>query len=185
MIFNALNGCRWSIAACLFALLLGCGGGGGPNDPILGVPVSITKAPDLVPGTTPTPTVTVTTPTGTVTVNPTVLETFPADGDELICPEDPLSAKFSEPMDAATITADTFLLTFINGSGVVQEVEAAQVDYDAATQTASFQPVGIMASGAQHTATIKSGVNGVKNLAGVSLANDFVWTFRTRSIICN
>jgi Bacterial Ig-like domain len=214
MIFNLMSMCRWSIAACLLALMVGCGGGGGANDPILGVPVSIAaQAPNAAPVTPPpvepTPTIpapttstvpttsttpttttipttstTPTTPTGTVTVSPTVLEVSPADGEQLVCPEDNLRAKFSEPMDPATITVDTFLLTFIDSNGVEKLVEVAAIDYDAATRTAILVPSGLLVGDAIHTATIKSGVDGVKNLAGVPLASDFVWSFRTRRLIC-
>jgi hypothetical protein len=162
--------CRRLAASCVLFLVVGCGGGG--VDPILGIPSGTTV-------TNPAP----------IAAAPTVTSTTPVDQATLVCPDSNVIAVFSEPMDAATINTSTFLITFLEPPAFVESVSVnGLVEYDAATRTASFIPTengGILLGNTQYTATLKSGVDGVKSVAGVPLQADFVWTFTTSPRICS
>jgi Bacterial Ig-like domain len=158
--------CRLAVSCVLF-LIAGCGGGGA--EPILGIPTgtSVTAPPPAPPNV----------------AAPTVTSTTPIDQDELVCPDSDVQAIFSEPMDAATINTSTFLITFKLAG--VDTLTDGVVTYNDSLRTASFRPTGgNLLNGTEYIATLKSGVNGVKNVAGVAMQADFVWAFRTRSIIC-
>jgi hypothetical protein len=80
-----------------------------------------------------------------------------------------LSATFSEPMTASTIGATTFTLTATGGAAVV-----GSITYSGAVAT--FIPAVPLAYSTAYTATITTGA---KDLAGTSLASNYVWTFTT------
>ncbi len=84
-----------------------------------------------------------------------------------------VTATFSEPMAALTITTTSMLLR--RGSTAV----AASVTYDAATRTATLTPSAALASATVYTATVKSGAGGVTDIAGNGLVSDVTWTFTT------
>lgn len=79
-----------------------------------------------------------------------------------------VSVCFDQKMDSLTMDNSTFTLKHggISVSGSVVYVDSF----------VTFTPAVNLLSGTVYTATITTGV---KNLAGVSLANDFVWTFTT------
>ena len=79
-----------------------------------------------------------------------------------------VAATFSVPMDYLTLTTTTFTLK--QGTTTV----AGAVTYSGTT--ASFTPTSILLPGTEYTGTITSGV---KSLAGIPLAADFVWKFTT------
>ncbi|MBA3625558.1 MAG: DUF3494 domain-containing protein [Methylibium sp.] len=111
---------------------------------------------------------------------PTVTAVSPADASTGICLTRSVSATFSEPMDAATITATTLRVTD-NGVAV-----AGTVSYDAPNRVARFvptDPAGFAAS-RPFVVTIASGSAGVKDLAGNALAADRVWSFTTGTQPC-
>jgi len=113
-------------------------------------------------------------------VAPTVTSISPADASTGICRSKSVSATFSEPMDAATITSATLGVS-ANGVAV-----PGVVTYDAPSQVASFVPAdpnGFAAS-TTYLVTVKSGVNGVKDLAGNALVTDRTWTFATGTQAC-
>lgn len=83
-----------------------------------------------------------------------------------------VTATFSEAMDPLKITSTTF--TVKNGTTLV----AGAVTYTGTIAT--FTPSANLLSGITYTATITTGA---KNPAGVSLANDYVWTFSTKSTL--
>jgi hypothetical protein len=113
-------------------------------------------------------------------VAPTVLSVTPADGSTGICRSKSVTATFSEPMDATTLTSATFGVS-ANGVAV-----AGAVSYDPPSRVASFVPTDPngFAAGTAHVVTVKSGVNGVKDLAGNALVADRSWTFATGSQAC-
>ena len=82
---------------------------------------------------------------------------------------------FSEAMDAASL-ASGFQLRDDDGDPV-----AATVSYDAGTSTATLTPNAPLASWRVFYATIKSGTGGITDLAGNPIANDYTWTFSTRT----
>lgn len=114
------------------------------------------------------------------TTPPTVTAISPADGSTGVCLTKPVSATFSEAMDASTINASTFSVTD-NGVAV-----AGTVTYDAQSRVASFVPTNAagFAASRPFVATIKSGSAGVKDLAGNALAADRVWGFTTGTQAC-
>lgn len=79
-----------------------------------------------------------------------------------------ITANFNEAMNAATITASSFTLKI--GTTVV----AGTVSY--AGTTATFTPSSNLLSGNTYTATITTAA---KNIAGLSLESDKVWSFNT------
>ncbi len=103
---------------------------------------------------------------------PTVTSVFPAEGAVNVSPGTAVSAVFSEPMDASTITAATFRL-----SGPGTTPVAASVAYDAETRTATLTPTASLDAETTYTATIVAG--GPADLAGNPIAGDVNWTFTT------
>jgi uncharacterized delta-60 repeat protein len=101
------------------------------------------------------------------TTPPTVQSTSPADlTTNVSITTNAITAAFSEPMDQATITLSTFLVSGLTGT----------VTYDAPSRTAMFSPASNLAYGTTYTATITTGA---KDLAGNGLAADYVWSFTT------
>jgi len=102
------------------------------------------------------------------TLAPTVTSTVPANGDYGVAVNDKITATFSEPMNASTISTTSFALyqgsTFIPGA----------VSFDGTTAT--FTPTNNLALSTTYTATITTGA---KDLAGNALASNFPWTFST------
>ena len=113
-------------------------------------------------------------------VAPTVIAVSPANGSTGVCLTRSVSATFSEPMDASTISATTFRVTD-NGVAV-----AGTVSYDAASRVATFvasSPTGFAAS-RPFVVTIAGGSAGVKDLAGNSMGVDQVFGFTTGTQAC-
>jgi len=106
--------------------------------------------------------------TGTCTC-PTVLSTDPLNLATGVPLNKAISGVFNEALDPLTITSSTF--TLMNGSTPV----TGTINYSGATVT--FTPTSNLLSGQTYTATFTTGV---KNIAGVPLTNDYVWTFSTQ-----
>jgi hypothetical protein len=111
----------------------------------------------------PTPT----SPGGDTTA-PTVDSTNPADGATGVAV---ITATFSEPMSAATITPTTFSVT---GPGAI--AEPGHVSYDSEAKMARFTPTSALADGTSFSATISVGA---RDVAGNAMARNKVWTFAT------
>lgn len=104
---------------------------------------------------------------------PTVIFTIPADGSTGVPINRKVSAAFSEPMSAATITAGSFLL---QGPGATV-VTASTITYDPTTRVALFTPTGgVLLNSTTYRGTITVGA---KNPAGTALASNYIWTFTT------
>jgi hypothetical protein len=103
------------------------------------------------------------------TTPPTVVATNPASGAAGVPVAASVSATFSEPIDAGTVTAANVTLTGPGGA------VGAVVAYDAASKTATLQPSASLAAGATYTAQI----SGVRDLAGNSIAAPYAWSFTT------
>jgi O-glycosyl hydrolase len=82
-----------------------------------------------------------------------------------------VTATFSEPMNASTITGSTFTLVPQGGSAV-----AATVSYNASGNVATLTPTASLANGTIYTATITTGV---MSSGGSALASSYSWTFTT------
>ena len=102
------------------------------------------------------------------TTAPTVTSTIPLDVASGVARNANITAKFSEAMDAATITNSTFTLK--QGASAVTGV----VSY--AGTTATFNPTSNLLASKPYTATITTGV---KDAAGNALAANKVWSFTT------
>ena len=112
--------------------------------------------------------------TFTVTaLSPAVTSTNPAIGATAVPINRKVTAAFSKPMDPVTITAVTF--TLASGTTNVTGV----VTYNAASNIATFAPAANFAANTAFTATITTGT---KDLAGNSLASNFVWAFTTSAV---
>ena len=109
--------------------------------------------------------------TGVITA-PTVISTDPPSNAIDVPLNKVITATFSMPMDPLTINSSTFTL---KKAGVPV---AGTVTYS--VTTASFTPAVNLLSSSVYTATITTGA---KNLAGVPLANDYVWSFTTRTTL--
>ncbi len=106
---------------------------------------------------------------------PTVIATVPANLAVGVPINQALSATFSVAMTPATIDATTFTLT---GPGTTPVTGV--VAYVAAGATATFIPSAPLAHNTVYTATITTGA---QDLAGVGLAQNYVWTFTTGAIV--
>lgn len=109
--------------------------------------------------------------TGIITA-PKVIATDPKDKAIGVALNKAITADFSISMDPSTINATTFTLK--NGTALITGI----VTY--LGTTATFTPSSPLLEATTYTATIKSGA---KNLAGVSLANDYNWDFTTASTL--
>ena len=103
-------------------------------------------------------------------VAPTVILTNPLNNAMNVSLNALVSATFSVPMDMLTINGSTFTVKV--GANIVPGTISL------VGSTATFTPIGGLQSGTTYTATITTGA---KNLAGTSLANNYVWTFSTVS----
>jgi Ice-binding-like/Bacterial Ig-like domain len=104
-------------------------------------------------------------------VLPTVISTDASNNATEVVLNKVVSATFSVPMDQATMTATTF--TIMMDTDPVDGI----VTYTGST--ASFTPSVDLLSGITYTATITTGA---KDVAGSSLAKNYVWSFTTLTI---
>lgn len=102
------------------------------------------------------------------TLSPKVISTDPANAATGVAPNKVVRATFNQAMDPLTITTATF--TMKQGITAV----AGTVSYNSIT--ASFTPAAALAANTLYTCTITTGA---KNLAGIPLAANYVWSFRT------
>lgn len=107
--------------------------------------------------------------TGTTSA-PNVVCNDPANNSTGVVLNKVVSACFSQKMDPATMNNTTFTLKngAISVSGVVVYIDSF----------VTFTPAVDLLSNTVYTATITTGA---MNLAGIGLANDFVWSFTTLS----
>ncbi len=149
--FNAFNS-RLGIIAVLAAMAMaGCGGG---LDPILGTP-SAGMAPTVI-ATTP------------VATTPAVTG---------VATNSRVTATFSKPMAAASLTSTSFTVACPSGTAV-----AGGVAYDAVTRVATFTPTATLAPNTTCVATVTTAAT---DTAGFTLAANFVWSFATAALADN
>ena len=114
-----------------------------------------------------------TTATAPDSIAPTVTFTDPGTNETGVAVNKTVSITFSENMDPATIDDTTV---------TVKKLGALANTAGAVTYTgliAKLDPTANLDFTATYTVTIKSGVSGVKDLAGNPLAADRVWDFQT------
>lgn len=157
----------------------------------LGTSAVFSPASTLLPGTSYTATIKVTTGvrdqannamasnfvwvfttgTGMDTASPTAITASPASNATSVALDTNINVTFSEPMDAATITALTYKLT---GPGVT--AISGSVGYNVSNRIATFTPSANLATNTLFTATVTVGAaDAAKN----ALASEYVWTFTT------
>jgi hypothetical protein len=114
------------------------------------------------------------------TTAPTVVSTQPAANATGVNQLDDITALFSEPIDATTVTGSTFSLK--NSTNVAVP---ATVSYNATTKTAALNPSASLLPGT-YTATIRGGTTTpmVKDLAGNRLAAHKTWSFTVTGPTC-
>ncbi len=105
---------------------------------------------------------------------PTVVSVTPLNGLTGICPSTVVTATFSRAMNPFTINTTTFTLT---GPGTTPVTGV--VTY--AGSTATFTPSSPLTLNTLYTATITTGA---KDIFGIALASNFVWTFTTSTTAC-
>ena len=142
----------WFIAFLLSALVAGCSGGSGGQDPILGT--------IGIPPLGLAPTVTAVSPVNNALAVPINTKKF--------------TAAFSKAMDPTTLTAASFTLACPAGTPVA----GGAVTYLAAgnVATLTIPAVPDLPIGTVCTATITTAA---KDTTGIPLASNFVWTFTT------
>lgn len=102
------------------------------------------------------------------TTAPTVSSTNPVNGATGVAV---ITATFSEPMSASTITVATFSVTGPGATAVL-----GTVTYNSATNMARFTPTNALVASTSYSATISVGA---KDAAGNAMATSKVWTFTT------
>jgi N,N-dimethylformamidase beta subunit-like, C-terminal/Domain of unknown function (DUF4082)/Bacterial Ig-like domain/Bacterial Ig domain len=114
---------------------------------------------------------------GADTRAPQVSTTAPANNAVDVSPSSPVTVRFDEAIDEATITSSTIQLYDASNTLV-----PANVTYDPNINTATLTPNSSLAANTLHTAVVKSGVLGIKDLAGNELVADVTWTFTTSAL---
>lgn len=164
--------------AILTATLLGCGGGGDGRDPILGANVALVPTPAPAPVPVPVPPVgTCASPTPAM---PTVTQTNPTNGNQFAATSTAgvagggaaITATFSLPMNAATITAANFSLT----PAASPALTPASVAYDAVTSVATYTTASALLPDTVYNVVV---TKNVASAAGTSMGCDFAWAFKT------
>ena len=111
---------------------------------------------------------------------PVVTRVSPARGAVRVATNAAISATFSIAMKGGTLTASRF---YLQKAGAWAPVPAV-VTYDPGTRTATLRPVGgLDPAGASYQVVIRGGTNGVRSLAGVALAGEVTWSFRTADTV--
>jgi len=106
------------------------------------------------------------------TVAPTVTFTAPANMAVEVATNRRVAVAFSEAMNLATLTKDSFVVTDSSGVSVPGTVTSVGA-------TAIFKPTSDFANNTNYIATVTTGA---KDLAGNALATNYVWTFTTGAI---
>jgi hypothetical protein len=113
-----------------------------------------------------------TTGAAAVIIAPTVISTEPVNAATSVALNQKIAATFSTAMDASTLTSASFLLR--QGATPI----AGFVSYTGTT--AIFAPSTLLAPNTAYTVILTTGV---KDLAGNSLADNYVWGFTTGSSV--
>ena len=111
---------------------------------------------------------------GPDTTPPTVASVTPKAGATLVATSTTVSAVFSEPVNAATISGDTFQLF-----GPSNALVSATVTYASGSQTATLTPGTSLANSTTYTVVITGGSSGVKDVAGNAMTSNYTWSFTT------
>jgi Ice-binding-like/Bacterial Ig-like domain len=111
-------------------------------------------------------------------VPPAVISVAPPNLAVGICPNTLIVATFNQAMNPATISTTTFTLT---SPGTPPVAVAGAIVYNPSIYAATFTPTNPLALNTVYTATITTGA---QDLAGNTLAANYVWTFTTSATAC-
>ena len=117
---------------------------------------------------------------GPDTTPPAVVSVSPINGATGAAASTNVTATFSEPMDATSISTNSVLLR-----DSANALIAASVTFDSASRTVTLDPSANLAYLTTYTATVRGGAGGaegaggVKDVAGNALTSDYVWSFTT------
>ena len=110
------------------------------------------------------------------TTKPRVTDTINEPGAINVPTNTRVGATFSEALDPATVTNATFTLKQkSNGAAVSGTTSYSGVD-------AVFIPLVNLLPNTEYTATVKSGANGVEDLASNAMAADYSWSWTTAAV---
>ena len=108
------------------------------------------------------------------TTPPTVVSVTPVGISTGVATSTPVTVTFSEALNAATVSASTFVLRDPNNN-----IVPATISYSTATKTVTLTPTSPLANGTLYMLTIVGGSSGVKDLAGNPLATNIFSSFTT------
>lgn len=108
------------------------------------------------------------------TVTPVVSFTTPTHGATNVAINTNINATFSEAMDPLTVTVSNFKMTTPGLIPLTTSSVAGTISYHGSTAT--FIPSGVLSANTVYSASITTGA---KDLAGNSMAIDYVWNFTT------
>src|SRR5919197_1060156 len=108
----------------------------------------------------------------TNTTPPTVTSVAPVAGATNVVISTAVTAQFTKPLAASSVTTSTFQLKDPSNNVVAATVTANG-------STATLQPTSPLAASTTYTATLKGGSGGITDTVGNPLAADYVWTFTT------
>ena len=114
--------------------------------------------------------------TGPDTTPPVVLSQAPSPGSANVSATGVVSATFNEPLQAASVSTNTFELR--NASNTLV---GGTVSYDGAAFRVTFTPSAALAYSSTYTATLKGGPTDprIKDVAGNALSANVSWSFTT------
>jgi glucose/arabinose dehydrogenase len=104
---------------------------------------------------------------------PSIVSTAPAAGESGVLPAANISVTFNKPVDPATFSGSTILLTR-QGSSTPLSVT---LGYSETTRTLSIDPANDLHAPSIYTVTVKGGSNGVRDVDGLPLYRDTAWYF--------
>ena len=109
------------------------------------------------------------------TTPPTITTVTPKEGSTGVNRNTKVTVRFSEPLDASSVTTATVALRDASNQTVT-----ATVSLDSTRTIVTLDPVNALASRQTFTATVVGGAGGVRDLAGNTLSATKTWTFTTR-----
>ena len=109
---------------------------------------------------------------GPDTIPPTVTKTSPSAGASGVDPQSPITANFSEALDATTVNGTSMQLLDSSSAPV-----PATVAYNAGNHAATLTPTSPLVQSSTYSVILKSGL--IKDVAGNALATDYTWLFTT------
>lgn len=109
------------------------------------------------------------------TTAPTVTTKNPTDNEVGVLFDKKIMVRFSQGMDAGSISATSFQVETKDANNVFQAVDGT-VSYDSAGQAAIFQPTMGLKPSTQYSVTL---TQNIRNLSGIALDKVYKWTFTT------